>query len=376
MRRGRWTWIGSLGLGACFLAGCLRYTVPPQRPPRATQMTAPPTETVRATHSPNAAASDYLLTSTPTVRLEVQTAAAVEKASEQASEKTDEEKPVEKLAKKPIAAEEMRMEAEESSSPPRPDEPQPRMEVRAAPLTRPDVPSVQVLRGLVDHLSEEEINEHLKCYDPVTREAMLRLLSSVAQLQDSGGIKHMTPRNLAAWLEGLDNLSASLRSRAQLILERMCFCSHIKNFGDFTPLPPEHAYFQPGEVAHIYVQVRNFSSRRQRDRYVTIVKGRLDIYDENDRKAPPTITWNSPPCEDASAVPRQDYYINFRFPVPPTCPAGLYTMRITVEDWTDAPPNAERVPESRIAQRTIDFRVGGPVARPARAALADTASAP
>jgi hypothetical protein len=371
MRRGRWTLIFSLGLGACVMAGCLRLAVPPQTyTPQSRRPSSGPTETVQSTPSA-AAASDYLLTSAPSVRLEVQTTAAVEKTPDKASEKTSEAKPVEKFPKKSAAAEEMRIASEESSSPPRPADPQPRMEVHPAPLTRPDAPSVQVLRGLVDHLSEEEINEQLKSYDPVTREAMLHLLSSVVQLQDSGGIKHMTPRNLAAWLEGLDTLSASLRGRAQLILDRLCFCSYIKNFGDFAPLPPEHAFFQPGEVTHIYVQVRNFSSRRQQDRYLTVVKGRLDIYDENNRKTPP-ITWISTPRQDVSAAPRQDYYINFRFPVPPTCPSGLYTMRITVEDWTDAPPDAKQVPESRMAQRTIDFRVGGPVARPARAIVTET----
>lgn len=246
------------------------------------------------------------------------------------------------------------------------------MEVHPAPLTRPDAPSVQILRELLERRPEEEINEQLKSYDPATREVMLLLLTSIAQLEQDGGIARISPRDLAAWTARLNTLTASLCCRSQLILERMCFCSYIKNFGDFAVLPPEHTFFQPGEVAHVYVQARNLSCRRQGDKYVTVLKGRLEIYDENNRDKPP-ISWASQLCEDVSAAPRQDYYINFRFQVPRNCPAGLYTMRITVEDWTDAPPGAKQVPEWRVARRTLDYRVGGPSARPRRNRIADAA---
>ena len=254
------------------------------------------------------------------------------------------------------------------------DSPQPRKEAPASSLSRPEAPSVQILRSLLDHRPEEEINEQLQSYDPITRETMLVLLTLLSQLQQNGGVERMSPRDLAACTDRLSSLTTSLRGRAQLILERMCFCRSIKNFGDYAALPPEQVFFQPGEVAHIYVQLRNLSSRRLRDNYVTVLKVRSEIYDENSRDKPP-ITWTSPPHEDVSASPRQDYYINFRFRVPP-CPAGLYTMRIFVEDWTDAPPEAKEVPESRIAQRTLDFRVGGAIARPSRARIAEAAPRP
>lgn len=354
MRRCRWLTIAAFGLSACLLVGCLRATLPPEtHKPRSNVSAHIPIDDAEPTQPAQTTPSDYLVSRTPTVQLEVQTTAATEKATE-----------------KPVEPVDLRIQSEESSSPTRPAEPQPHMETHAAPLTRPDTPTVQLLRTLLEHLPEDEINEQLKSYDPVTREAVLRLSTRLAQLQESGGIQRMTPRDLADWIESLELLTTSLRGRAQLILERMCFCSHIHNFGDFAPLPPEHTY-QPGEVAHVYVQVRNFSSRRERDRFATVLKGRFEIYDENNREAPPIITWTSPPRQDVSAAPRQDYYINFRIPIPHCCPSGMYTMRISVEDWTDTPPNAKNVPESRIAQRTIDFRVGSPVVRPARADIAE-----
>jgi hypothetical protein len=234
---------------------------------------------------------------------------------------------------------------------------------------------VQVLRGLLDHHPEEEINEQLKPYDPATREALLLLLTSIVQLEQGGGLTRISPRNLAAWTNRLNTLTASLRSRSQLILERTCFCSSINNFGDFTPLPAEHSFFHPGELAHVYVQARNLSCRRQGEKYATVLKARLEVYDENSRENPP-FTWTSRMREDISASPRQDYYINFRFQVPPSFPAGLYTLRIIVEDWTDAPPGAKQVPQCRIAHGTLDFRVGGPIARPPRNRIAEASSQP
>jgi hypothetical protein len=352
MRGSRWLRIGKLGLGSCLVAGCLRAALPPE------SRRSPSEVSTRAVASPPP--SDYQVSRTLAVPPAVQPALAIEKT---------EESPAEKPKQKPVEPVDMRIRSEESSSPAHPPEPPPNIEVHSAPLTRPDAPSVQVLRGLLDHHPEEEINEQLKPYDPATREALLLLLTSVVQLEQDGGIARISPRDLAAWTHRLNTLTATLHSRSQLILERTCFCSSINNFGDFTPLPAEHSFFYPGELAHVYVQARNLSSCRRGEKYATALKARLEIYDEN-RREKPVMTWASKPREDISASPRQDYYINFRFPVPPSFPAGLYTLRITVEDWTDAPPGAKQVPQWRIAHCTLDFRVGGPIARPARNRIA------
>jgi hypothetical protein len=385
MRGNRWLQIGQLGLGSCLLAGCLRAALPTEAQQtqsgvsaRAVQVSAeqtsvghsrsecPPdsrSESARA-EKPPSPPSDYQVSRTLAVPPTVQPALATVKAVDG---------PAEKPAQKLVEPVEMRIRSEES--PAHPPEPPPHLEVHPAPLTRPDAPSVQVLRGLLDHHPEEEINEQLKPYDPATREVLLLLLSSVVQLEQDGGIARIAPRDLAAWTSRLNTLTASLHSRSQLILERTCFCSSINNFGDFAPLPAEHSFFHPGELAHVYVQARNLSSRRRGEKYATVLKARLEIFDENSREKPP-ISWASVPREDISASPRQDYYINFRFQVPPSCPAGLYTLRITVEDWTDAPPGAKQVPPWRIARCTLDFRVGGPIARPARNRLSEAASQP
>jgi hypothetical protein len=349
----RWL-IGVVGLGAYLMAGCLRDTLPTDvRLPRsnlaAESNRNAPQEKVP---EPDPPPSDYLVSRTPSIQLEVVPTSS---------------------PAKPVEPVEMRMKEETAPAPPA-DLPAPKMEVHPAPPARPDAAPVQVLRALLEHHPEEEIKEQLKNYDEATRQTFLLLLQSIAELEQGGGLSQITPRELAAWTERLNSLTASLRNRAQLILEKMCFCSSIRNFGDYAPLPAEHTCLQPGEVAHVYVQVRNFSSQRQQDRYVTRLKGHMEIYEENNR-AKPMITWRSKLNYDYSAAPRQDYYINFRFEVPRNCPAGLYTVRITVEDWTDTSPDDQQVPDARIAQRTLDFRVGGPFVRPSGTRLDEVRSA-
>jgi hypothetical protein len=361
--------IGTIGLGTCLLVGCLHHALPPEQRQIQTDVLAHSTTAAAEEEKPSVSPSDYLVSRTSAVQLEAQPAVASAKPVESLAERQPE-----KPAEQPVEPVEMRIKAATPSLPAQPAEPpEPHREVQPAPPTRPDAPSVQALRGLLEHHPEEEIKEQLKPCDPTTREAMLLLLCSVAQLEQAGGMARISPRDLATWTDRLNLLTSSLRCRSQLILDRMCFCRWIKNFGDFEPLPPEHTFFQPGEVAHVYVQVRNFSSRREVDRYVTVVKGRLEIYDENIRDRSPAITWGPETRMDVSASPRQDFYINFRFRVPPSTPAGLYTMRISVEDWTDAPPGAQTVPDCRIARRTLDFRVGGPIARQARNRAAESA---
>lgn len=369
MRVRRWLLIANLGLGTCLLAGCLRSSVPQEtRRTQADVSTLASASAVPTPTSPSSAASRVGASAAPSDYM-VSRATMLERNVPAATLKKLSESP----AEKPVEPVEMRIKSEESSQPAQPaDPPPPHMEVHPAALTRPDAPSVQVLRELLEHRPEEEINEQLKSYDPATREVILLLLTSIAQLEQHGGITRTSPRDLAAWTARLNTLTTSLCCRSQLILERMCFCSYIKNFGDFAVLPLEHTFFQPGEVAHVYVQARNLSCRRQGDKYVTVLKGRMAIYDENNRDKP-LITWASQLCEDVSAAPRQDYYINFRFQVPRNWPAGLYTMRITVEDWTDAPPGAKQVPDWRIARRTLDYKVGGPIARPRRNRIAEGA---
>jgi hypothetical protein len=351
MRGRRWLRIGNVGLVACLLSGCLRGVLPPDaEKPRSDVPTSPAQDSSPEVKRPDVSLSDYQLSRPPVVQL-------------------DARPPI-----SPVKAVELRIPSQEPTPPAPPAAPpEARMDLRPAPPAKLDAPSVQALRALLERHPDEEVREPLKRYDPATRAALLVLLESVAQMEQGGGIAQLSPRDLAAWMERLNGLTGLLRSKAQLMLDKMCFCSRIESFGQFKPL--ENTCFQPGEDVHVYVQVRNFASRsRKGGGYSTALKGKLEIYDEYNSEKP-FMCWHSQLHTDDSWTPRQDYFVNFRFQVPRKCPPGSYTVYITVEDWTEAAPDANEVAKPRIARSSLDFRVGGPIARQPRANINDVAPA-
>lgn len=321
----RWLLICCLGQCACLLAGCLRDRAPAE-------------EASLSRPTPAAPPSNYLISRPPPISPKIQT----------------EVEPIQKVA--------LPIPPENKQPPARPaDPPVARMELHPPPPLKPEPPLVQTVRGLLNHHSLEEVREQLKSYDSGTRDALLILLGSAVQLEQAGGIGRIGPRDLTSVVDRLHDMTSALQPLAQLKLDKMCFCSHIEDFGKFKPL--HDASFMPGQYARVYVQVRNFASRRNGELYETVLKGKLEIYDETNRRKPAFFR-DCEPCHDFSRAPRQDYFVFFRFQVPPNCPPGSYTLWITVEDWTDAPAGAKHVASPRVDRCSLDFRVGGFVPRP------------
>lgn len=351
MRRRGWRATWSIGVTACFLAGCLRTLPPDAResrggsPPRGQEETTEPVTTTKQS------LSDYQVMQVPPLK----------------SSKS--------LAVQPVKETQLRIH-EEAEPPVRPaDLPAPRLEMQPAPPPpRLDPPSVAALRALLEHHPDDEVRERLKGDDPATRELKCGLLDSIAQLDRCGGIAHLSPQRLADFLDHLNALTTPLRPRAQLMLERMCFCHSIASFGKYHMRPLNPPSFHPGEEARVYLQVRNFASQQEGEFHKTILKAKLEIYDENNRTQPFYCANIKPRC-DFSRAPRQDFFVNIRFDVPRSCPPGSYTLWITLEDWTDAPEGTKAVAKSRIDRKSLDFRVGGPAARPLRAGAAEAAPA-
>jgi hypothetical protein len=344
MRVHRWLLIGNTGLGACLLCGCLRGTVTPDElPPRGNRIALTERDSKEESAEARRPPSNYQVSQLPSV-------------------------PKETPATPPVRPVELRIEAQEPPAPTPPTgSPEPAAEARPAPA-EPDAPLVQALRALLKRLPAGEVREPLKQYDAATQEALLVLLERMAELELAGSVEQLAPRELAIWADRLDILVEGLRPRAQLMLQKTYFCSHIENFGKFTPL--EDICFQPGQVARVYVQLKNVASRWNGSRYETILKGRVEIYAE-DNRGKPVIVSTSKLEHDVSRTPRHDYFVNIRFEVPWSCPYGSYTVRICVEDWTDAPAGARKVAPSRCDCSSLDFRVGGPMVRHPSAGIAD-----
>jgi hypothetical protein len=344
--RGRgWLPIVSSGLGAFLLSGCLRGTLVPESDgPRAEDPTPArhdeKADPKRPDPSTVKASSDYLISAAPPTS------------------------PAARPMPPPLKSVELRIQPQEAQPPVQPaDPPGPRIELPPAPV-KADAPLVQALRAILEHHSAEEVKEQLKSFDAETSQALLVLLASAAALE-TGGVEHISPRDLTGLVDRLNILLTGLRARVPLALDHMCFCSHIKNFGKYWPL--DQYCFQPGEVVKVYAEVRNFASQREGPQYKTVLKGRMEIYEEN--KTKPFFVRDCEPETDISRTPLQDFFVNCHFAIPPNCPPGSYTLRIYIEDQTPAAGGKKSSP--RIASSSLDFRVGGPILPYSRTA-ADT----
>jgi hypothetical protein len=200
--------------------------------------------------------------------------------------------------------------------------------------------------------------------DRPNREQLLALLRLASELE-GGGPDRLAPEETAVILRHLDALAARLRGRAELVLDRVCFCRRIESFGRFDPWPADRAFQagtdgQPGERVQVYAEVGNFHAQVRGGLYETVLCSRLEIYGEDPdrgRDAQPrqcrVVDMNLGGCVDRSRTPRHDYFLNFQFHVPARLRPGLYTLWVTVKDSTPgAPP--------RVARRSLDFRIVPP----------------
>ena len=188
----------------------------------------------------------------------------------------------------------------------------------------------------------------------------MTLLPLAARVGD-GGLDHATPQETAVLLDQLRQLETVLRPRAALALDKVCFCRKINGFGDCEPWPENHV-FQAGaddgrgERMQVYVEVRNFTSRLRSATYETSLAGFVEV---RDFKNGLVSRLDFPPCVDHSQTPREDYFINFQFHLPPKMAEGRYTLHVLVKDVLD-PATGDAAPRS--ASRSLDFSVGPPPA--------------
>ncbi len=220
-----------------------------------------------------------------------------------------------------------------------------------------DPPVVTALRDLLLNRSPDAL-EQLRAYDGASREVLLTLLPLAARVGD-GGLDRTTPQEAAVLLDQVRQVEALLRPRAALALDKVCFCRHIKEFGVYEPWPPDHVFLpenddRRGEWIQVYAEVRNFTCRPRGGAYETSLAGVVEICDFTNPQHP-IVRLDFPAEVKRSQTPRQDYFVNFGFPLP-RLPEGRYTLRVRVKDML-APAGDDAAP--RTATRSIDFSVGG-----------------
>ena len=202
----------------------------------------------------------------------------------------------------------------------------------------------------------QEAQQLLDKYDKTDRDLLMALMKFTAKFGEKDVAK-LGPTEMASTLEQLGVLTAHLRQRAGLTLDRVCFCRRIDSFGQFEALPSSHPYQpgsegRPGDRVHVYAELRNFGSRPNDGMYETTLSSSLRIVDLHNKEV---VVLNLGSCVDRCKSRRQDYFLNVQFHVPPKLPAGVYTLHVVVEDQT---PGVTGDRANRLATRSLSFRVG------------------
>lgn len=239
----------------------------------------------------------------------------------------------------------------------KPVKPEPRMEVKPQqpeilPTTLKPVgqesPLLIALRCYLDKRPAEAI-AILGQYEKSSQDVLLCLLPLAAHLADTG-LDKTGDKSLGMVLEQLNSMMVPLRTRAPLLIDKMCLCRSIGGFGDYVPLPADHV-FRSGELVRLYVEMRNFQSDRREIApgqmvYVTELGGRAEIRDFTGKPVWSQEFHRDRP--DQSQSLRTDYFEHYRFCLPELSP-GPYTLWLWVKDASTKRPEASR---------TLDFHVG------------------
>jgi hypothetical protein len=231
-----------------------------------------------------------------------------------------------------------------------------------APTPPPEPAAIRALRGHLER-DEKAVREALQDLDETDRKALSILLPIVASIGQGELAKE-----LPTVLQQLELLADALRSRAPLTLGKVCFCRGIEGYGVYEPVPTSAEGMpvfvsgldgRPGERVQVYIELRNFTTRKTGPCHETRLAGMLEIIPEvagaRDTAGQAAVRINRPAQIDQSLSLRQDYFLNFQFNIPPRLPAGRYLLRVTVRDEL-APPAK---PQGD-AWRLLAFRVEAP----------------
>jgi hypothetical protein len=225
----------------------------------------------------------------------------------------------------------------------------------AASAASPESPLLQAIRAYQNKRPDEAI-ELLKQYDASNQEMMLYLVPLMVRLSE-GSVGAMTPDELAVVVDHLQGATGTLRSKAALRLDAVCFCRRVLSYGKYEALD-SHYVFQPGEPVWVYAEVRNFTweplpappgpdGKPGVRGYGMRLDHTLEVCDATGH-----VVWQTHPAprDDVRRTPPADYYLAYRFPVPPRLPPGAYTLIVQVVDK----------PTGRVVRgKPVEFRIGG-----------------
>jgi hypothetical protein len=124
------------------------------------------------------------------------------------------------------------------------------------------------------------------------------------------------------------DLADRIRTRADLAVPVVEFCSEVTAFGRYTPMVAAFIAKQD-HPAIIYCEVENFSSRLDdQHEWKTSLTQSMQVYNDHG-----ISVWQDPQhtVVDSSRTRRHDFFLARRIRIP-ALPAGRYTLKVTITD--------------------------------------------
>lgn len=194
---------------------------------------------------------------------------------------------------------------------------------------------VVALRAVLDRHPTQAVKA-LENYDQSHRERLLTLLQ-LAALADDEQFSHLSPLQVAATLDHLNEICRRLRPKAPLKIGKLCLCRGIQGFGQYEMIADEYSYRsgndgKAGDRVQVYAEVSNFASKLVSEgRHETKLATALEVHDVSGRCISKMALGT---CSDYSLTPRSDYYLNFQFHIPSVLEPGAYRLWVLIQDVT------------------------------------------
>lgn len=205
-------------------------------------------------------------------------------------------------------------------------------------------PLMNALKAYQDK-SPADADRQLAHLDPANQQLLKRLLPLAVKLGDTG-LPSCDPSEVAELADQLQNMVTTLRAKAALRIDKLCYCrAPVKPMrtGVYQPLPDDHT-FRIGETVELYMELRNFSCEAKEAEYTTHVTTLIEIRDDRGEVMAKYEFERDRP--EIGQSPRNEYFHICRFPVQGLS-AGQYTLTTQVTD----------VPSGKSAKKTLPLRI-------------------
>ena len=149
-------------------------------------------------------------------------------------------------------------------------------------------------------------------------------------------------------LASVADLHRLLAESADLQIPTVAFCREVRSFGSYDPMLPGEFIAGRANRAIVYCEIDNLQSKPTDDGlFKSVLATRMEVFDVDGKSV-----WHAdePEIIDNCRRRRTDFFIAQRAILPPTLPAGEYTLKITVEDTLAGKTN----------EATHPFQIHGP----------------